>query len=348
MHDSPARYRFAIGPWNISEGGDPYGPNTRPAKDFAWKLERFRTGGFDAVMFHDDDVVPEIDSKSSETILREARAVREAVEDAGMAVEMVAPRLWFSAMTVDGGFTSNDAAARRYALDRSLQTIDIADALGTELIVLWLAREGTYVRESKSYRRSLELLVEAVDRLLAYHPRVRIAIEPKPNEPVDVAYLPTIGHALAFANMTSDPQRVGGVVESAHCVLAGLEPADEIEFALTHRKLWSVHLNDQNGLKFDQDKPFGSVNLRTAFDQVRVLEREDYGLDGEYVAFDVHSFRTTTIEKGFDHAVNSRRTFLRLVDKVRSFDEDAAQALIAERDYQALDQMVIEHLLGSS
>jgi len=31
---------------------------------------------------------------------------------------------------------------------------------------------------------------------------------------------------------------------------------------------------------------------------------------------------------------------------VRSFDEDAAQALIAERDYQALDQMVIEHLLG--
>jgi len=346
MNDSRAKYRFSIGPWNISEGRDPYGPDTRPTKDFAWKVERFKAGGFDAVMFHDDDVVPELDSKSSKAVLREARAVRKAVEDAGMAVEMVAPRLWFSPMTVDGGFTSNDPAARRYALDRSLQTIDIADALGTQLIVLWLAREGTYVRESKSYRRSLELLVEAVDSLLAYHPKVRIAIEPKPNEPVDVAYLPTIGHVLAFANMTSDPQRIGGVVESAHCVLAGLEPADEIEFALTPRKLWSVHLNDQNGLKFDQDKPFGSVNLRSAFDQVRVLEREGYGRDGEFVAFDVHSFRTTTIEKAFDHAVNSRRTFLRLLDKVRSFDESAAQALIEQRDYQALDQMVIEHILG--
>ena len=55
MHHSPAKYRFSIGPWNISEGRDPYGPDTRPAKDFAWKLERFKTGGFDAVMFHDDD-----------------------------------------------------------------------------------------------------------------------------------------------------------------------------------------------------------------------------------------------------------------------------------------------------
>ena len=146
MNDSRARYRFSIGPWNISEGRDPYGPDTRPAKDFAWKIERFKAGGFDAVMFHDDDVVPELDSKSSEAVLREARAVRKAVEDAGMAVEMVAPRLWFSPMTVDGGLTSNDPAARRYALDRSLQTIDIADALGTQLIVLWLAREGTYVR----------------------------------------------------------------------------------------------------------------------------------------------------------------------------------------------------------
>jgi hypothetical protein len=47
-----------------------------------------------------------------------------------------------------------------------------------------------------------------------------------------------------------------------------------------------------------------------------------------------------------DHLLNSRRTFLRLVEKARSFDEKAAQKLAADRDYQALDQMVIEHLLG--
>jgi hypothetical protein len=52
------------------------------------------------------------------------------------------------------------------------------------------------------------------------------------------------------------------------------------------------------------------------------------------------------MEHAFDHATNSRKTFLRLLQKVRSFDEDAAQTLIADRSYQALDQMVIEHLLS--
>jgi len=346
MPDSEIAYRFSIGPWNVSEGRDPYGPETRPARDLAWKIEQFKAAGFDAVMFHDDDVVPDIDAKSGKEVLDTAKAVRKLVDDAGMAAEFIAPRLWFSPMTVDGGYTSNDRKERTYAIDRSRQAVDIADAMGCSLIVLWLAREGTYLREAKRYHRSVEYLVEAIDAMLAYHPRIRIAIEPKPNEPVDVAYLPTIGHALAFSHLTSDPSRVGGIVETAHCILAGLDPADELAFALETGKLWSVHLNDQNGLKFDQDKPFASVNLRSAFDQVRVLEQYGYGSNGEYVGLDVHSFRTTTIEHGVDHLINSRKTFLRLLEKVRTYDEAAAQALVDERDYQALDQMVIDHLLA--
>ncbi|MEI6339006.1 MAG: TIM barrel protein, partial [Verrucomicrobiota bacterium] len=192
-------YRFSIGPWNISEGRDSYGPETRPAKDLAWKLSLFKKGGFDAVMFHDDDIVPDIDTKSAAQVLKEAADVRKQVEGEGLFVEMVAPRLWFSERTIDGGYTSNHAQDRQYAIDRSLQTIDIAQTMGTELIVLWLAREGTYVRESKSYARSLEYLAEAANKMLAHHPNIRLAIEPKPNEPVDVAYLPTAGHVLAFA-----------------------------------------------------------------------------------------------------------------------------------------------------
>jgi hypothetical protein len=35
-----------------------------------------------------------------------------------------------------------------------------------------------------------------------------------------------------------------------------------------------------------------------------------------------------------------------LVQKARSFDEKKAKQLIANRDYAALDQMVLEHLMG--
>jgi xylose isomerase len=105
-------------------------------------------------------------------------------------------------------------------------------------------------------------------------------------------------------------------------------------------------LNDQNGLKFDQDRPFGSTHLRGAFDQVRALERNRYGAGGEYVCLDVHPFRTTREAQWMDHLVNTRRTFLRLVEKARTFDEGRARQLVETREYQALDQLVIEHLLG--
>jgi xylose isomerase len=340
------KYQFCFGPWNISEGADPYGPPTRPAQTFDWKLDQLKKLGYDAMMFHDDDAVPEIDGKSDQQVRKEAKELKKRLDDAGVAAEMVAPRLWFSPMTIDGAYTSNDPKCRKYAIERSLRCIDIAKVLDTDLIVLWLAREGSYLRESKNGRRSVELLVEAIDKMLGHDKKVRIAIEPKPNEPMDQAYIPTIGHALAVAQLTADPKRVGCLIETAHAILAGLDPSDEIDFAMAFNKLWSLHLNDQNGLKFDQDKPFGSNNLRSAFNQVRALERNKYGSRGEYVCFDVHPFRPTKVEHWLAHLENSRRTFLELLDKVRSFDEKQAQQLIADCNYGALDQMVIEHLLG--
>src|SRR5258706_7574400 len=203
-HMAKHKYQFCFGPWNLSEGQDPYGPTTRPAQSFDWKLDQLKKLGFDAMMFHDDDAVPDIDGKSSTQLRKETKELKKKLADAGVAAEMVAPRLWFSPMTIDGAFTSNDPKCRKYAIDRSLRCIDIANYLGTDLIVLWLAREGTYMREAKNGRRSVELLVEAFDRMLSHDKSIRLSIEPKPNEPMDHAYVPTIGHALAVAQLTRD------------------------------------------------------------------------------------------------------------------------------------------------
>ena len=80
------------------------------------------------------------------------------------------------------------------------------------------------------------------------------------------------------------------LIESAHSILAGIDPSEDMAFALWHGKLWSVHLNDQNGPKYDQDKTFGSVDLRRAFNTVWLLERAGY--DG-CVGLDVKAMRTT-------------------------------------------------------
>ena len=338
-------YRFSFGPWNIHEGADPFGPVVRNTVPIEKKFEILKDLGFDAMQFHDDDAVPNLDDLSAVEIRTQAREMRQKLEDQGLVAEFVAPRLWEHPMTIDGGFTANDPQVRRYAIERSKKAADIGREMNTDLMVLWLAREGTYLRESKDAVSATNLLLEAINDLLEYDDDLRIAIEPKPNEPMDMAYIPTIGHALALGYKSDQPERVGCLVESAHAILAGLDPSDEMAFSFALGKLWSVHLNDQNGLKFDQDRSFGSVDLRRAFNQVRVLDENKFFLKG-MIGLDVKALRTQRAEVATKHLRNSLRTFLRLVEVVRSLDRQKMEILISTRDYEELDWLIFTSLVG--
>ena len=339
-------YQFSFGPWNIHEGADPFGPPVRPTVPFTKKLAILKELGFDAMQFHDDDAVPDLEDLSAAAIQQQAVAMKAMLDDLGLKAEFVAPRLWEHPMTIDGAFTANDPKVRAWAIDRAKKAADIARYLGTDLMVLWLAREGTYLREAKDAVQATRQLLEAINALLEYDPDLRIIIEPKPNEPMDLAYIPTIGHALALGMQSNDPSRVGGLIESAHAILAGLDPADEMSFALAFGKLWSVHLNDQNGLKYDQDRSFGSVNLRRALDQVLALDENRYWEIG-MVGLDVKALRTQPPELANKHLRNSLGVFLRLVEVVRSLDWQRIDELRTARDYEELDWLVLNALMGS-
>ncbi len=339
-------YRFSFGPWNIHTGADPFGPAVRDGIEFGRKLKCYKELGFDGVQFHDDDAVPDMNDLGADEIVAKAKEVKKALDGEGLTAEFVAPRLWEDERTIDGGYTSNDPACREYAKERSRRAIDIANALDTKLIVLWLAREGTYIREAKDSKIAVDRLVEAINDMLAHDGQIKIAIEPKPNEPMDQAYIPTTGHAIAIGCLTDDPTRVGVNIESAHAILAGLDPSDEMGFALAYDKLYTVHLNDQNGLKFDEDKSFGAVDLRRAFNQVRILDEYDFGKRGEFVGLDVKAMRTQIADAATKHLSNSRRIFLSLLELVRSLDKQEVRQLVDQRDYEELEMVIINHLMG--
>src|SRR5271155_3426093 len=305
----PKMYRFTFGPWNISMGADPFGPPVRKEVPFAAKIREYKKLGFDGVQFHDDDVV-DADLSAAET-LKGAAKVKKMLDGEGLFCEFIAPRLWEHPKTIDGAYTSNSAAERKYALERSKRAVDIANMIGCRDIVLWLAREGTYIREAKDPIASAQRILDAVNALLKHAPHIRTPGEMKPNEPMDQAYLPTPGHFLSLCYKTVDPSRSGVLIESAHSILAGLDPSDDMAYALWHKKLWSVHLNDQNGLKYDQDKTFGSVDLRRAFNTVWVLERAGYT---GCIGLDVKAMRTTKQEDQTRHLANSKAIFERLVE----------------------------------
>jgi xylose isomerase len=339
------KFKFTFGPWNIHEGADPFGPTVRKSVEFSNKLALYKKLGFDGVQFHDDDAVPEMNNLTPQQIINKAKELKKLLNDQGLAAEFVAPRLWEDERTIDGGYTSNNPDYRKYAIDRSKRTIDIANSLGTDLLVLWLAREGTYIRESKDSRVATERIVNAINQMLEYDPKIRVCIEPKPNEPMDHTYIPTTGHAIALSLLCVDPKRVGVNIESAHAILAGLDPSDEMGFALTFNKLWTVHLNDQNGLKFDQDKTFGSVDIRRAFNQVRILDKHDYGRNGECIGLDVKAMRTQKDDRATKHLSNSKEIFLKLLEISRSLNEEFVTKCIKERDYEELDLYILRSLI---
>ena len=340
-----SKFKFTVGPWNVHTGADSYGPETRNAIDLETKFAKFAELGFSAVQFHDDDAVPDMNNLTEEEIKAEARKVKAMLDKYGLKAEFVAPRLWMDPHTVDGGFTSTSEKDREFAMWRAYRSIDIARELGCDLIVLWLAREGTLCAESKSAVTATKQLVESINSMLRYDDTIRVCIEPKPNEPIDRSFCGTMGHVMGVSAATIDPKRVGGNLESAHAILAGLDPANEIGFALAFDKLFTVHLNDQNGIRYDQDKSFGVENLRTAFNQIKILTENKYWEKG-YVGLDVKAMRTTSDEDSYEHLRNSLEIFKALEEKVDRYDYALADKLIAERKFEQLELYVNKLIMG--
>ena len=257
---TPTEYKFSFGPWNISTGADPFGPPVRKEMEYARKLKAYKELGFDAVQFHDDDIVPadldwpstleggrrgQDDARRRGAVRRDHRpaALGRPADDRRRLHRRTTPATASTPSTAPGDASTSPA--------RSAARTTCSG---------WRAR-ARYIREAKDAKTAVARIVDAWNAILEHDKEIRVLGEAKPNEPMDQAYLPTVGHMIGVAYKTIDPGRSGVLIESAHSILAGLDPADDMAYALYHDKLWSVHLNDQNGLKYDQDKVFGSVDL---------------------------------------------------------------------------------------
>jgi xylose isomerase len=77
-----------------------------------------------------------------------------------------------------------------------------------------------------------------------------------------------------------------------------------------------------------------------------VLELADYASSKRFVGLDVKAMRTQSGECVTAHLSNSKKIFLALVDKVRSFDKEQEKKLIEARDYEGLELAILSHLMG--
>ena len=64
------------------------------------------------------------------------------------------------------------------------------------------------------------------------------------------------------------------------------------------------------------------------------------------IGLDVKAMRTQPAEIATKHLRNSMLVFLRLVEIVRSLDDERIQELINSRDYEELDWLLLSSLMG--
>lgn len=282
------------------------------------------------VNFHDNDLVP-IDATPSERD-KIVADFKKALDETGIVVPMATTNLFGDPSFKDGAFTSNDPKVRAYAIQKTMNAIDLGVELGAKVYVFWGGREGAESDSAKSALEAGKRMREAMNFLCEYVQDqgydLKFALEPKPNEPRSNIYLPTVGHALAFIETLDHSEMVGVNPEVAHEHMAGLNFVHGIAQAWDAGKLFHIDLNDQLFGRYDQDFRFGAEMIKQNFYLVKFLE--DVGYEGSR-HFDAHAYRTSNYEDVKAFAKGCMRTYLILKEKAEKFNADTEiQALIAE------------------
>lgn len=337
-------HKFSFGLWTVGNpGGDPFGQPVRKKLTPVELVHLLAEVGAWGVNLHDNDLVP-INATQTER-QRIIEEFKEALAETGIVVPMATTNLFSDPTFKDGAYTSNDTKVRAYALQKTMNAIDLGIELGASMYVFWGGREGVDTDASKDSIQGLQRFREALNYLCEYvkdqNYDLKFALEAKPNEPRADIFLPTTGAMLGFIETLDSPEMVGVNPEVAHEHMAGLNFAHAVAQALDAGKLFHIDLNDQAFGRYDQDLRFGSVNIKSAFFLVKLLE------DNKYEGcrhFDAHAYRTEDYEGVKDFARGCMRTYLILKGKVDQWNNDSEiQSLLSEIN---ADDGSMKHYLG--
>jgi len=329
--------KFSFGLWTVGwNAQDQFGAASRPDLDPVESLHRLAELGASHVTFHDDDVVPFGSSAADrDRILARFKA---ALAETGLTVEMVTTNTFSHPIFKDGAFTSNDRRVRRYGLRKVVRNVDLAAELGADTFVMWGGREGAEYDSAKDLNAAHDRYAEGIDTVAAYIKEkgygLRIAIEPKPNEPRGDILLPTVGHALGFIAQLEHGDIVGLNPETGHEQMAGLNYTSGIAQALWAGKLFHIDLNGQRSIKYDQDLVFGHGDLFSAFATVDLIENGFPSGGPRYDGprhFDYKPSRTESIQGVWESAAANMSTYILLKERALAFRADPeVQAALEE------------------
>jgi len=179
-------HKFTFGLWTVGNTGrDPFGHPTRQTLSPVEIVHLLAEVGAYGVNLHDNDLVP-IDATSAERN-QIVKDFKKALKDTGLVVPMATTNLFSDPAFKDGALTANDPKVRAYALQKTMNAIDLGVELGAKVYVFWGGREGTETDAAKNPLDAIKRMRAAMNFLCDYvrdqKYKLKFALEAKPNEP---------------------------------------------------------------------------------------------------------------------------------------------------------------------
>ena len=330
---------MGAGVWNIGPGTDPFGGPTRPAIPILERLPLLAEAGMSYYEAHDVEI-PATDAPKAAKIARSL----------GLKCAMYTPSFFSDPIFKDGAMTSNDPAVRRKGLRNALRAVDITAELGAKTMVFWNGREGFDFVLAKNGRDAFKRLIEGFNKVghyakKKYGAKIKFAIEPKPNEPRANMYLANVGEVLyLISRLDKAVQPLFGLnPEIAHSRIAGLDYIWDLELCLEAGKLFHIHLNSQDGQRYDQDLPFGYTEPLKDLAMIVVLQDAKYAGP---ICFDVKAPRVDDAKNITDIITVSARNLVWLWERALRVDRSRIERFRKENRLTALSGYLAQCLYG--
>lgn len=254
------RFSIELPSWGFANTGTRFGKFLQGAaartlaEKFADAAQVKRlTGSVESVALHVLWDIPRGDA--------DVAAVRELEAEYGIRAGAINPNLFQDQNYKFGSLCNPDAGIRRQALDHLLDSVQIARALGSRDISLWLS-DGSNYPGTQSISRRIGWLEEALREAHGHlAPAQRLLVEYKPFEPffyhTDIA---DWGMALELARAAGPQARV--LVDLGHHYPS--QNIEQIVSWLLHRgMLGGFHFNDRRYA--DDDLTLGSIDPYQVF-----------------------------------------------------------------------------------
>lgn len=190
----------------------------------------------------------------------------------GVRIGAINPNVFQDQAYKLGSFCSPDPAARKMALDHTLESIEIGKAVGSTLLSMWLADGTNYPGQDNIVRRKRDL--EAAFKTIhdAMPAGMTLLVEYKPFEPgfyhTDIA---DWGMAYVLAKHSGPNARV--LVDTGHHLL-GTNVEHIVAYLLDEGMLGGFHFNDKKYA--DDDLELGTIDPYAVFRIFNVIAQHEF------------------------------------------------------------------------